>query len=204
MGYIEHEHTLHLYPSELTGIDIVGDNGYVRRVLRVFGDRHMNGTGVLYTPTDSKITYNMEPFLRHLFNQIRPRRAIEIGTLYGITTALLAHYSEEVVTIDLYYQQVAAYVRHHFGVAKKVRAIIVRNDADKKELLDNIDFDFAFIDAEHTYEAVKFDFECVKKCGLVLFHDYDLPNHTGVTKFIDELPKKELSFHLPFALWQKQ
>ena len=203
----DHELKLNLYPDELLGVDIIGEeNDYMKRVKEWFGSRVFRGTALMFCPNpevDRTLSQCYEPFLRELFRAISPQRAVEIGTLYGITTALLAHYAQEVVTIDINYQQTASYVSHYFGVNEKIRAIIIANDEEKQELLSQFDFDFAFIDAMHTYEAVKLDFECVKKCGKVLFHDYGLGNHPGVTRFVDELPKEDIFVVGPFAFWEK-
>jgi hypothetical protein len=197
---------LHLYPDELTGVDIVGeDMDYTTRLQSWFGKRVLRGTALMFCPNpevDRRLSECYEPFLRRIFDVIRPKRAVEIGTLYGATTALLAHYSDEVITVDVNYQQMASYISHYFGVDEKITAMIVANDEEKKEYLGGFDFDFAFIDAEHTYDGVAIDFECVKKCGKVLFHDYGLENHPGVTKFIDELPKDEVFIYKPFAFWE--
>jgi len=57
-------------------------------------------------------------------------------------------------------------------------------------------FDFIFIDGDHTYEAVKSDFEqyvkYLKKGGLMFFHDSRMNRgganfHIGSSKFVDEL-----------------
>ena len=197
---------LNLYPDELAGVDIVGEKDYIRKVRDWFGSRILRGTALMFCPhpeVDRRLSQCFEPFLRDIFKAVSPARAVEIGTLYGVTTTLLAHYSQEVITIDINYQQIASYITHAFGVNEKIRHVIIRSEADKKELLGSFDFDFAFIDALHTYEGVKSDFECVKKCGKVLFHDYGLPNHSGVTKFIDELPKEDVMIFKPFAFWEK-
>lgn len=205
-GLAGYEMTLNLYPDELTGIDTVGEADYMKRVQEWFGNRICRGTALMFCPNpevDRRISQCFEPFLRKLFEAVSPKRAVEIGTLYGVATALLAHYSGEVVTIDINYQQTASYIAHYFGVNEKIRNFIVKNDEDKKELLEGFDFDFAFIDAEHTYDGVKFDFECVKKCGKVLFHDYDNLVHPGITKFVDELPSEDMLIYRPFAFWEK-
>jgi len=188
---------LNLYSDEIGGEDIVGDSGYLSRVRSMFGDRCLRGTALVQLES-------MEPFLRNLFAQIRPERAIEIGTLFGVTTALLAHYSGHVITIDVSYQQTAAYIKHCFGVDKKITNCIIKDDEEKARVLNSTDFDFAFIDAVHTYEGVKGDFELVKKCGKVLFHDYGVEQFGGVTKFVDELPSDEVTIRKPFAFWEKR
>ena len=196
----------HLYPDEFSGVDIVGDENYTANLRGWFGLRVLRGTALMFCPdpeVDRRLTDCYEVFLRKIFKIISPRRAVEIGTLFGATTALLAHYSDEVMTIDISYQQISSYIAHHFGVSKKITTMIVDNNEEKKEYLDSFDFDFAFIDAEHTYDGVKFDFDCVKKCGKVLFHDYGLSNHPGITKFVDELPKEDVFTYGPFAFWEK-
>ncbi len=207
-GYPQ-ERILNLYDDERTGIDIVGDEGYFEKVVEQFGKRCMRGTALGFaTGKDNVIDRNCEPFLRKVFRQIQPERAVEIGTLYGATTALLAHYSDSVVTIDINYQQIASYLWGYFGVQPKIQYVVVKNDEDKKllcnELYDKYGFDFAFIDAMHTYDAVKIDFDCVKRCGKVLFHNYGLRNHPGITEFVNELPDNEVWIQRPFAYWEKK
>jgi len=193
---------LNLYPDEEKNIDTVGDDNYLGRVRDYFGKRCLRGTALLANYREDGVIkeQDCEPFLRKIFSQLRPQRAVEIGTLFGVTTALLAHYSKEVITIDVAYQQVASYIKYFFGVADRIHNVIVQDNEEKKEFLTEFDFDFAFIDAIHTYEAVKFDFECVRKCGRVLFHDYSV--FSGITRFVNELPKKEIYKASPFAYWE--
>ena len=61
-------------------------------------------------------------------------------------------------------------------------------------------FQFAFIDGCHDlYDEVKKDFEAVKKCGVVLFHDYR-KSFPEVIKFCDEIGCEPLG---EFALWKE-
>ena len=53
---------------------------------------------------------------------------------------------------------------------------IIKNRNEIKAILDTIKFDFAFIDGEHN-NSIRADFELVKKCKRVLFHDVD---YTGI------------------------
>ena len=197
---------IHLYPDEVNAKDSVGDDGYLERVKTMFGERCLRGTALVATTKENGIVKmeDCEPFLRHLFNQIRPWLAVEIGTLFGVTTALLAHYSDHVYSIDINHQQLASYISHYFGVDRKITNHIVSGDEEKAVVLSKLDFDFAFIDAVHTYDGVKGDFECVKKCGRVLFHDYRMERFGGVTKFVDELPEDEVLKKPPFAFWQRR
>ena len=196
----------HLYPDEIGAEDTVGDSGYLTRVMTAFGTRCLRGTALVSTKNvDGMIEQaDCEMFLRSVFDKIRPRLAIEIGTLFGVTTTLLAHYSDKVLTIDLNHQQLATYIKHYFGVEKKIVNLIVKDDEEKAEVLASQDFDFTFIDAMHTYDGVKGDFDMVKKCGKVLFHDYGQERFQGVTDFIDELPDDEVIKKTPFAYWEKR
>lgn len=70
---------------------------------------------------------------------------------------------------------------------------------ESKDVCGNFDdevLDVVFIDATHTYEAVKDDINIwlpkVKKGGILAGHDYE-PAHPGVVKAVDELlPDKEI------------
>jgi cephalosporin hydroxylase len=70
-----------------------------------------------------------------------------------------------------------------------------------KDLLDNEEVDFLFIDANHSYESVKNDYEkfspLVRKGGIIAFHDIDSKFSKditeGTTKFWKEISSKSAS-----------
>ena len=67
--------------------------------------------------------------------------------------------------------------------------------------------DFLFIDGEHTYDAVKKDYESwyphVKDGGAIAFHDYQPKNWPSVRQFVDG--RKELEFTgLQGFIWSGQ
>ena len=69
--------------------------------------------------------------------------------------------------------------------------------------LKGLDFQFAFIDGAHD-ETVARDFEWTKRCGRVLFHDYDrrgVAVQDHVYNFVNTLPKEQVQVHDIFALW---
>lgn len=206
------ERPMQLYPSEMSTFDIVGESGYLEKVKEMFGIRALLGTACAISRTedvvDNKdkkqgVIVSTEEWLRELLGKIAPERTVEIGVWRGVTTALLAHYSKGVLAIDINYQEHALYLWKFFGVFKKIEFVQVENNEAKRELLEGTTFDFAFIDAMHTYDDVKLDFECVKKCERVLFHDYGGERFTGVTQFIDELPEEEVFKQTPFAYWER-
>jgi len=63
-------------------------------------------------------------------------------------------------------------------------------DSETRLIALNLKFDCVFIDAEHTYEAVKqntkYGIRFLKQKGLLVWHDY-----YGVKKFLDELAETQ-------------
>ena len=137
--------------------------------------------------------------------------ALEIGTYRGVSAAAMALFAEKVVTIDLHQGKLELakerWDRKAFwqalGVAENIDLRLVKDDEHKKRLVQGIEFDFAFIDGDHG-PSVKNDFALVRRCGRVLFHDYDRrgkPGQDCVCDFVDSLPRSQLEVHDIFALW---
>lgn len=132
--------------------------------------------------------------------------AVEIGTKFGVGSLLLAHYAYHLTTIDVFARTEPLAIWDFFGVNRKITYAVAKDNNEKIDYLKDKEFDLALIDGNHSYDDVKLDFEIVKKCGRVLFHDYSLepPVHEGVIKFVDELPKEEMVYDVPFAYWEKK
>jgi len=143
------------------------------------------------------------------------RTALEIGTYRGVSAAEMAQYVERVVTIDLRRGQLErlgeSFDRRALWSAlgvSNIELILVADDAEKRRVVDRLDFDFAFVDGAHD-RTVADDFALVKRCGRVLFHDADdnrkrerKPNAPNdVYEFLETLPPAELEFRDIFALW---
>jgi hypothetical protein len=81
---------------------------------------------------------------------------------------------------------------------------LIDDNRDKKRILDNIDFDFVFIDGDHSFKGVRYDFELVKKCGRVLFHDYDRApgKDAPVRDFIDTIKEGKMRTTKDYAYWE--
>lgn len=141
------------------------------------------------------------------------RIVLEIGTYRGVSAAYMAQFCPHIITVDLLHGRMedlgdkfdrVAFWRH-MGVADKIDLILVANNAEKRRVIDGLYFDIAFIDGAHD-RTVADDFEMVKRCGTVLFHDADdnaprgKPNH--VHEFIRSLPEHEVEFMDIFALWR--
>lgn len=135
------------------------------------------------------------------------RKVLEIGTFRGVNAAYMAQFCDRVTTIDLLDGQLerwgTPFDRRAFWASLGVSNIdlhLVADDAEKSALIKTLDFDFAFIDGDHSGHAPRRDFEMVKHCGAVLFHDYGGPN--GVTPFVDSLPKDQVEIMDIFAFWR--
>ena len=182
----------------------VGDGGFFGSVKHYYGYNHIHRS-VLSSE-------EQENMFRYFMMKKEIKTIVETGTYNGTTTALLAHYADKVITIDKknYIDKFPFWI--DYQVYNKIKSYIIDDDADKAELLKNIDFDFAFIDGDHSEKGVRADFELVKRCGRVLFHDYyevgskldfGAARSQGVCKVVDELPDDEVAIGRPFAYWEK-
>jgi len=139
--------------------------------------------------------------------------AVEIGTYKGTATALLAYYADQVVTIDKYNFIDKYTFWLEYGVYDKIHSYIVKDNEDKADVLAKYNFDLAFLDGDHSAEGVRADFNLVKKCGKVIFHDYYEENTgfdkgsaiiQGVVSLVNSLPLDEVTIGRPFAYWEKK
>lgn len=135
------------------------------------------------------------------------KRALEIGTYRGVSSALMAQFCDSVVTIDLVEGKMERdrqiFDRVRFWEAMGVTNVelhLVANDGEKAALIRRLDFDFAFVDGDHEGNAPLCDFELVKHCGTVLFHDCEGDN--GVVRLVRSLPAKQVEIIDIFALWR--
>lgn len=139
------------------------------------------------------------------------KTALEIGTYRGVSAAEMAQYCERVITIDLKHgkleQNGGTFGRQHFWKSLGIENIelhLIDDDVEKARLIDSLSFDFAFVDGAHD-ETVANDFALVKKCGNVLFHDYDSrgrPELDYVYDFVNSLPKHQVEIIDIFAMWR--
>jgi predicted O-methyltransferase YrrM len=151
--------------------------------------------------------------IAQLLRYFQPKRLLEVGTYRGTTTRLMLdslNPGSHIYTIDLpldrqFEQNAAAtdqpliedpkvgvdYLSH--PLAGTVTQILGNslNAATWQQVPDSIDF--AFIDASHSYEAVRNDtqqvFDKIAPEAVVIWHDYTLVENAerGVGKFIREL-----------------
>lgn len=141
------------------------------------------------------------------------RTVLEIGTYKGVGAAEISQYVDRVITIDLKNGRAErkgeVWDRHAFWASlgiTNIDLVLVDDDDEKRALVAAMEFDFALIDGNHEDPAaIAADFEMVKRCGNVLFHDADRrgrPEKDRVIDFIQALPKHQVTYHDIFALWE--
>ena len=121
-----------------------------------------------------------EEVIESILKPLELNTVVEIGTFQGVTSVLLAKYCKKLITIDIH-SQADRYAIWDSMKIDNIDSYIVRDDAEKAEILKDIDFDLAFIDGNHN--NVIPDIEMCRKCGRLLFDDYD--DRWGVKKGID-------------------
>lgn len=192
---------IHTWPFELD----VGRGGFYGSVKYYFGANHLRRSFLSSFEEESKFRF----FLNRIKDPIKC--AIDIGTYKGTGTALLAHYADKVITIDKnnYIDKFSFWIE--YNVYDKIQSFTVDSEKDKADLIDRFDFDFALIDGDHSLKGVMSDFELVKKCGRVLFHDYyesgssfdtGSASRLGIVPLVQSLPREELTLAPPFAYWE--
>jgi predicted O-methyltransferase YrrM len=148
--------------------------------------------------------------LGSLLRELAPKRSLEIGTNYGGTLFLMCALSApnaQIISVDLPrgrfgggYPARKAPIYHRFPKSGQ-RLHLIRADshssATKEKvtgLLDGEPLDYLFIDADHTYEGVRQDFETyskfVRSGGMIAFHDivtHDEKTRSEVERFWNEI-----------------
>jgi len=171
------------------------------RILAVHGERYMRKSAIRHS--------DMEIFGRLLAGK-GYRTVLEIGTYRGCAAAEMSQYCDRVITIDLKHGRIEkdepSIDRNEFwrslGI-RNVEMILVDDDTEKKSAVDALEFDFAFVDGAHDH-TVRNDFEMVRRCGHVLFHDYEqrgAPQPDDVFHFVNSIPDGKLEISGVFAMW---
>lgn len=152
----------------------------------------------------SSVDREFEAFLRRI--GARGKTCLEIGTFYGMTTVVLSQYFGRVISVSLDVdgaKQMKHEIVRHLGI-KNIRFFDIASNSDKRALIDQLDFDFAYTDGDHANDARE-DFDLVKRCGRVLFHEY-WPLQPPVWNLVNALPQDEVTrAHFDcFAYWEQK
>jgi len=127
---------------------------------------------------------------------------VEVGTCGGVGTVLLAQYAEHVLTLDPQDWPHKWDVWDYFGVVDKID--YRQGGVERLRVTDA--YTMAFVDGDHSRDAIIRDFEAVRHCGVVLFHDYSdaktsTCNGAEVRAAVDAIEDGTLHVERPFALW---
>lgn len=148
--------------------------------------------------------------LGRLVQELAPVRSLELGTNYGGTLLLLCRISPpgaNIISVDLPYGPFGGgYPKRKIPLFRRfprrgTRLHLIRADSHATETRDQILrilggalLDYLFIDADHTYDGVRRDFEMyaplVRSGGIVVFHDivsYRKGSDCQVERFWNEL-----------------
>ena len=153
---------------------------------------------IRHSAIDSK---EHQDFIIECMTRSPVNKCLELGTLFGVSTVLLAEWSNFVYTIDKDNCMEKYRLWEHTKTMNKIMAMKSYDNRHKEQICRNLDFDFCFIDDQHDYEGAEIGYEIGKKCGRVLFHDYGT-SFPGITKFVDKLPIEEMTIEPPFAYWE--
>lgn len=148
----------------------------------------------------SSVFHGLDKFLAQ--RGVLGRRCFEIGTWNGLTAAVLSRYFDEVVTVDVAHLGLKHDVLAHLGIMN-VTCIDIDDNADKAKVWKKYggDFDFAYLDGDHTHDT-ETDFELVRSCGRVLFHEA-WPWQGPVWDLLHQLPRDEVTHGgMGLALWE--
>jgi predicted O-methyltransferase YrrM len=127
---------------------------------------------------------------------VRPRRVLEVGSYRGYTTRLLAEHTPQdtrIVAFDRDARHGEAY--RDSPVASKIERRIGEVSAAAFAKDPPGGYDLIFLDADHTFSAVKHDTEVLlpllAPTGIFLWHDYAnwgrFSQKNGVPEFLHEL-----------------
>jgi predicted O-methyltransferase YrrM len=155
---------------------------YVTDVVKRFGEEFRFG---------SFLSEDKELIFRELLKRLKPKIALEIGTCYGLSSAIISDYADKVYTIDITYFGQRQPIWDFLAIGNKVIPFVTPN-AGKQMLCSLLDYDFAFIDGGHSLEDVKLDWENISpRCDRILFDDVskDFPH---VLEFVNSIPTDKI------------
>lgn len=151
----------------------------------------------------SSALMEFEPFLKRI--GASGKTCLEIGTYHGITAIILAQYFKRVVCVSVD-NDPESLLKHeivkHLGI-RNIQFIDLDNNSQKRQQVESLKFDFCYMDGDHTHDTHT-DFELVKRCGRVLFHEY-WPIQAPVWNLVNSLPQDEVTRaeYDCFAYWNR-
>ena len=143
----------------------------------------------------SSIFHGLDQFLKK--TDTRGKVCLEIGSFHGITAVVLSRYFEKVISLDILDSKYKKKVIEHLGITN-IEFIHIEDNEAKKQIVEKLNFDFCYMDGDHEHDTLT-DWELVKKCGHVLFHEY-WEEQPPVWELVNSL--KNVNKHGCLALWK--
>ncbi len=154
----------------------------------------------------SSACMEFETFLQYIRAGRTDGTCLEIGTFHGITALILSQYFEHVICVTK--EDAGAKPMKHelvkFLGLKNIEFHDITDNSQKKPLVDSLQFDFCYQDGDHTNDTLT-DFDLVKRCGNVLFHEY-WPLQPPVWNLVNSLPQEQVQRAAidSFAFWSTE
>lgn len=141
-------------------------------------------------------------------NQKMGGTCLEIGTYQGITAVLLSQFFDKVICVsvdseDAKRRIIKEDIVADLGLQNRIEFYDAIDNDDKRDFIAYRDFDFAYLDGDHVNDT-QTDFDLVKRCGRVLFHEA-WPLQSPVWNLVNSLSPDEVTWadYDCFAYWQK-
>src|ERR1051326_6513409 len=133
---------------------------------------------------------NCTPGLLELIEEVKPISVLEIGALRGVSTELFLLSCKIVLTIDPWELDfIFSLFCENCGHYPHIEIIRGKSPDDLKQVPNN-SYELAYIDGDHSYEAVQKDLKEAKRiCRRIAGHDYNIAD---VQKAVDEVGKVKL------------
>lgn len=145
----------------------------------------------------SSALYGLDRFLKDL----NPKKEIclEIGTFHGITAVILSRYFDKVISLDIMPSIQKRQIIKKLGI-DNVQFIDIKNNREKEEVIKGLKFQFCFMDGDHRNDTM-IDWDLVKSCGKVLFHEYWI-SQPSVFDLFNSLEGRKEYGGINFAYWE--
>jgi len=118
--------------------------------------------------------------------------ALEIGTLNGITAAVMSQYVDKVYTFDIEDYDKKYEIWEYLGVRDKIKFYKINNELEKADIINKLYFDIAYIDGDHLH-CTWSDFFLTRKCKHCIIHEATLES-SEPWKLVQALPKKQVKY----------
>lgn len=163
-------------------------------------------------PNISQIQEEFDELI-NFYKALKPKNVLEIGSLLGWSLRNFIFNSPEstnIISIDLPVREFVGPMDHRvdqqeygqmilwkkWAKQNKVNLFVLPELSLEKNTLEKVksitpELDFLFIDGNHMYEAIKYDFETystlVRPGGIIAFHDIAVNEEGGGSKFWNEI-----------------